>query len=50
MKKIIFLSGIHGVGKGYIKEEIKKEINITYIWSEWFNSFKWSNNRWEKES
>ncbi len=28
MKKIIFLSGIHGVGKGYIKEEIKKEINI----------------------
>ena len=28
MKNIIFLSGIHGVGKGYIKEEIKKEINI----------------------
>ncbi len=29
MKKIIFLSGIHGVGKGYIAKQIKKEINIS---------------------
>lgn len=29
MKEIIFLSGIHGVGKGYIAKKIKKEINIS---------------------
>lgn len=28
MKKVIFLSGIHGVGKGYISKQIEKEINI----------------------
>lgn len=29
MKKIIFVSGIHGVGKGYIAKQIKNEINIS---------------------
>ena len=28
MKKIILLSGIHGVGKGYITGQLKKEISI----------------------
>lgn len=28
MKKVIFLSGIHGVGKGFISKQIEKEINI----------------------
>lgn len=28
MKKVIFLSGIHGVGKGFISKRIEKEINI----------------------
>lgn len=29
MKKIIFVCGIHGVGKGYITKQIKNEINIS---------------------
>lgn len=28
MKKIIFLSGVHGVGKGYIAKQIEKEVNM----------------------
>ena len=28
MKKVIFLSGIHGVGKGFISKQIEKEINM----------------------
>lgn len=28
MKNIVFVTGIHGVGKGYFLNEIKKELNI----------------------